>query len=168
MPTLIHLADERDSKKIFKAGITIGKGRNGIYCMPVLQNFYVSHQWLRELKRCGTKTFVAVYFKIPSDEMVYAGKYWKQHKHLTLGIAIKKIMIMEDPLGYELIITRKIEAKEINKIKSLPQTTGWRYKLGSHASKPCPCDFCQKGKIKGRKMKNRMDNEDRNTEADIL
>ena len=73
MPTLIHLADERDSKKIFKAGITIGKGRNGIYCMPVLQNFYVSHQWLRELKRCGTKTFVAVYIKVLFDEMMYTG-----------------------------------------------------------------------------------------------
>lgn len=164
MPTLIHLADERDSKKIFKAGITIGKGRNGVYCMPVLQNFYVSYQWLRELKRCGTKAFVAVYFKIPSDEMVYAGKYWKQHKHVALGIAIKKIMIMDDPLGFELIIARKIKAKEITKIKPMPQKTGWRYKPGSHGSKPCPCDFCQKGKIKGSKTKHKMEMEDKNIE----
>jgi hypothetical protein len=34
-------------------------------------------------------------------------------------------MALEDPPGYELIIGRKIEAKEITGIKHLPQNMGW-------------------------------------------
>ena len=160
MPTLVHRADQKDSKKIFNGGIAIGKGRQGIYCMPVLQNFYVSHQWLRELKRRGIKTFVGVYFKIGSSEIVFAGEYGKPHIKLTLGDAIKKIMSIQDPLGYELIITRKIEPKEITKIKNLPQTIGWRYKPGSHGNSPCTCGFCQRGNIKGRKTISRLNAEE--------
>lgn len=40
--------------------------------------------------------------------MVFAGKYGEKHRHIKLGEAIKEIMELEDPLGYELIIDRKI------------------------------------------------------------
>lgn len=60
MPILVHLADERVVTSIRKNGIKIGKDQQGIFCMPVLQNFYVSHQWLRELKRGGARTFIGV------------------------------------------------------------------------------------------------------------
>jgi hypothetical protein len=73
MPTLVHLADERASNKILIGGVKAGKNGKGIYCMPVLQNFFITHQWLRELKRSGAKTFIGVYFKLDSSEMVYAG-----------------------------------------------------------------------------------------------
>ena len=51
MPLLVHIASEKDIGSIRRAGIRIGQGRNGLYAMPVLRNFMVSHQWLRELKR---------------------------------------------------------------------------------------------------------------------
>ena len=124
--------------------------------MPVLENFFITHQWLRELKRSGAKTFIGVYFKLDSSEMVYAGKYGEQHKHLPLGEAIREIMGLEDPLGYELIIDRKIEPKEIVKIKNLPQKVGWRYYPGSNNKRPCACEYCMKGTIKGRKTKERL------------
>jgi hypothetical protein len=107
--------------------LKVGNTAAVVYCMPVLPNFYVTHQWLRELKRSGAKTFVGVYFKLSSHEIVYAGKYGQRHKCITLGQAIKEISELEDPLGFELIIDRKIEPKEILKIKHLPQTVGWRY-----------------------------------------
>src|ERR1044072_6423694 len=135
MPVLVHLADEKESVRIKKNGIKIGKYRQGVFCMPVLQNFYVSHQWLRELKRRGVKTFVGIYFKMDSKQKVYAGKYNKEHPHITVGEAIKEIRGLDDPLGYELIIDRKITAKEIQKIKSLPQKIGWRYIPGSNNKK---------------------------------
>lgn len=163
MPTLVHLADEKDAKKILNGGVKTGRYKQGVYCMPVLQNFYVTHQWLRELKRNGAKTFVGIYFKIPSSEMVFAGKYGKPHKHIPLGQAIKEIMEMDDPLGYELIIDRKIEAKEITKIKHLPQTLGWRYMPGSKVKKPCNCEYCLRGTIKGKRTKNRLDGENENS-----
>lgn len=127
--------------------------------MPVLQNFYVNHQWLRELKRNGAKTYVGIYFRIASGELVYAGRYNQPHRHITLGEAIKEIMELEDPLGYELIIDKKIEPKEITSIKHLPQNIGWRYKPGSKGTKPCPCGFCLKGTIKGKRTQKRLDEE---------
>lgn len=156
MPILVHLADEKNHKKILNGGIRIGKTQTGIYCMPVLQNFYVTHQWLRELKSAGAKTYIGVYFRIPSSHLVYAGKYGAAHKHISLGEAIKEIMSLEDPLGYELIIDRKIEPSEITKVKHLPQTIGWRYMPGSHSRKPCGCEFCNKGRIKGNRLRKKI------------
>jgi len=159
MPTLIHLADERRSKMILKNGLKLGKYNGGIYCMPVLPDFYVTHQWLRELKSSGIKTLIGVYFKIDSDELVYAGKYGQKHKHISLGKAIAEIMALKDPLGYELIIDRKIEAKEITKIKSLPQTIGWRYMPDSHNRKPCVCEYCIRGTIKADRLRKKNNTE---------
>ena len=159
MPILVHLADEREATSIRKNGIKIGKHRQGIFCMPVLQNFYVSHQWLRELKRSGARTYVGVYFKLDSKELVYAGNYNEEHRQISLGEAIKEIMDLEDPLGYELIVDRKIEAKEIEKIKFLPQKLGWRYFPSSHNKKPtCACPFCiTAGTIKSRRLREKIE-----------
>lgn len=160
MPTLVHLADEKNSAKIIRNGLKTGRYGTGIYCMPVLPNFYVSHQWLRELKRNGAKSYIGVYFKLASAEMVYAGRYGKKHRYISLGEAIREIMSLEDPLGYELIVERKILPAEIHKIKRLPQTLGWRYFPGSHNKKPCNCEYCLRGNINGRKTKERLDQED--------
>lgn len=100
MPIFVHLADKNDSNKILNGGIKIGKNRKGIYCMPVTQNFLVSHQWLRELKRTGVKNIVGVYFRLNSAEKVWAAPYNKVHKEITIGTAIKHLMQLADPLGY--------------------------------------------------------------------
>lgn len=127
--------------------------------MPVLQNFYVSHQWLRELKRSGARTYVGVYFKLDSKTLVYAGKYNQEHNHIPLGEAIKEIMSLDDPLGYELIVDRKIEAKEIEKIKLLPQKVGWRYYPSSHNKRPaCACPVCiSPGSVKGKRLREKIE-----------
>jgi len=159
MPILVHLADERETASIRKNGIKPGKHRQGIFCMPVLQNFYVSHQWLRELKRSGARTYIGVYFKFDSQAQVYAGKYNQQHRQMELGEAIKEILTIEDPLGYELIVDRKIEAKEIEKIRHLPQKAGWRYFSGSNNKKPtCTCPVCiSAGSIKGKILRDKIE-----------
>lgn len=162
MATLVHLTDEKNTSSILRNGINTGKYGFGVYCKPVLPNFYVSHQWLRELKRNGARSYVGVYFKAPSSEMVYAGRYGKPHRFITLGEAIKDIMSLEDPLGYELIIDRKIAPEAISKIKHLPQTLGWRYFPDSHGKKPCNCEYCLRASIKGRRTKNRLDKLDDN------
>lgn len=153
MPILVHLADEKDAAKIKRNGVKIGKHQRGIFCMPVLQNFYLSHQWLRELKRRGVKTFVGVYFKIDRNIKVFAGKYNTDHRYIALGEAIREIQTMDDPLGYEIIIDRKIEAKEIKKIKNLPQNVGWRYKPEANGTRPCSCDYCIKSAIKANSIR---------------
>jgi hypothetical protein len=159
MPILVHLADEREKASIKRNGIKIGKGRKGIFCMPVLSNFYISHQWLRELKRNGARTFIGIYFKLDTKVLVYAGKYNEPHRQMELGVAIKEIMTLEDPLGYELIVDRKIEPKEIDKIRLLPPKIGWRYFPHSHLRRPtCACPVCiQRGSIKGRKLREKLE-----------
>ena len=157
MPTLVHLADEREVSNIKRNGIKIGKDRQGIFCMPVMQSFYLSHQWLRELKRRGVKTFVGVYFKVDNKTKVFAGRYNLGHEYIELGKAIKEIQSLKDPLGYEIIIDRKIEAKEIDKIRNLPQNVGWRYMPNSNGQKPCSCDYCIRRTIKASRIREKYE-----------
>lgn len=111
--------------------------------MPVTQDFYISHQWLRELKRRGIRTLVGVYFKLNSSELVWYAKYNEAHKKVELGNALSEFLKTDDKMGFEFILDRKVEAKEIGKIKQLPQNIGWRYKPDSHASGlSCACPMC--------------------------
>ena len=59
MPQFIHLADERQLKRLEKSGIRMtnwGRKIRCVYATPVLRDFQVSHQWLRELKNKGIRT----------------------------------------------------------------------------------------------------------------
>jgi hypothetical protein len=53
VPLLVHITNEDETESVRRSGIKIGKYRDGVYAMPVSQNFIVSNQWLRELKRRG-------------------------------------------------------------------------------------------------------------------
>lgn len=159
MPTLIHIADEKDAKQILKNGIKIGKHSKGVFFMPLTQDFFGSHQWIRELKRGGVKTMVGVYFKLKSEESVWYGKYYEKHVKGPLGTGIGKFLDEKDRLGFEFLIERKIEASEIHKIKRIPQNVGWRYSPDSH-ERPlnCACPICISfGEINSRKKINKIE-----------
>ena len=159
MPTLVHIADKRDTNGIVNNGLKIGKHRSGIFFMPITQDFYISHQWLRELKRRGIRTFVGVYFKLKSNEIVWFGKYHEGHTRMELGKALAQFMKADDKLGFEFLIERKINAKEIDKIKHLPQTIGWRYMPDSHKrALTCACPMCiSPGEINSRKKREKIE-----------
>ncbi len=142
MPILVHIADEKNSASFVKSGIRPGKYSKVVYFMPVLQNHFISHQWMRELRRSGVRVLVGVYFRLPSSETVWAGKYYETHKRLALGEAIRKLSLLSDPLGYEFFTERKITASEVFKIRNLPQKIGWRYKPHAHGTRPCGCPVC--------------------------
>lgn len=152
MPTLVHITDEKNIARIERSGISPGK-RGGIYFMPVVQDHFISHQWLRELRRRGVRVLVGVYFRLPSEETVWAGRYNEPHRQVPLGEAIGTLLSLPDPLGFEMFIERKIEAGEIAKIRHLPQKIGWRYKPRVHGSRPCPCCVCQRGVYGGKKIR---------------
>jgi hypothetical protein len=159
MPTLVHIADERDTKRIVNNGLKIGKHRRGIFFMPVTQDYYISHQWLRELKRRGIRTFVGVYFKLKSNEIVWFGKYHEGHTRMELGKALAQFMKADDKLGFEFLIERKIDVTEIDKIKHLHQTVGWRYTPDSHKrALTCACPMCiSPGEINSRKKREKIE-----------
>ena len=160
MPLLVHIASEKDIGSIRRVGIRIGKGRDGVYAMPVLRNFVVSHQWLRELKRGGARTLCAVHFRIPDGESVLMGHYSADQVRLTAAQAAAAIMHADDPLGMQIIVPRAIAPKEIHAIRSVPQVVGWRYFPGAHARKPCGCPYCQsRGGIKTRKLREQYEAE---------
>jgi hypothetical protein len=156
MPTLVHITDEKNSARIERSGIAPRK-RGVIYFMPVVQDHFISHQWLRELKRRGARVLVGVYFRLPSEETVWIGRYNEPHRQVPLGEAIRTLLSLPDPLGFEMFVERKIEAGEIVKVRHLPQKIGWRYKPRVHGTKPCACGVCQRGRFGGRKIREEYD-----------
>ncbi len=158
MPILVHIADEKNAARIKRSGIAPSKVFKVVFFMPVVQSHFVSHQWLRELKRGGTNVMVGVYFRLSSDEMVWAGRYNEKHLQLSLGQAIKNLTARADPLGFEIFIERKILPDEITRIRHLPQNIGWRHQPDAHGKPPCPCPRCLfKGSFGAQKIREKYD-----------
>lgn len=153
MAVLVHITSIENEAAIKRAGIKPGY-RNVVFFMPHMKDCFISHQWARELKRFGIKNFAAVDFKIPDDEEIWFGKYHLQHEKMELNKAISLFLNTEDKLGYEFFIDRKIEPREIIKIRKIPKPMGWRYQPHAHGKKPCPCPRClQAGGYKTKKLK---------------
>lgn len=180
MPILDHLTSHKNISRVTRSGILGQKAyiyceleqqkyqliTKAIYCLPVLQNYYLTHQWLRELKRGGQNNFVGIYFRLNSEELVWVGRYNQPHIQVTVDRAIALIMSQSDTQGCEIVVPRSIHSKERHKIKYLPQITGWRYYPALHTNKPtCACPVCiPKGSIKSRRLRERLEISDRSLE----
>jgi hypothetical protein len=92
MPLLVHLTPEKNVAAIRRSGIKPGKSFGAIFAMPVLQNFIVTNQWLRELRRSGQGSYWGVYFRIPDDEIVWFGHYNRGHVEISAAAAVGVIM----------------------------------------------------------------------------
>jgi hypothetical protein len=165
--TFVHIADERDARSIERNGLKLPKAsyklrendvfKFGVFALPVIENFVVSHQWLRELKRARFNTAVGVYFKIPDTETVWAGRYNQEKKRITAAEAVAQLRRSEG-MGFEVIIPRSIKVSEIKYLRTLPQTIGWRYFPEAKGKPPfCGCRYCQRGNIKSRRIRENYD-----------
>ena len=128
--------------------------------MPSLPDHFASHQWLRELKRRGQRTVVAVDFRLPSDEPVWVGRYRRpQHREMPLGRAIGMLMREVDARGFEVVVPRPIRPDEILRVRTPSQVLGWRYPPTPTDAEPtCACRVClPKGTIKSRRLRQRLD-----------
>lgn len=99
MPVFVHLTPHSAVPAIRRGGIAPGKRRGlsrGVYAMPVTPSFQISHQWLRELRRGGGGTIVAVYFRIPDDEPVEIGHYNQGHLPMTAAEAVAVMLGVEN------------------------------------------------------------------------
>lgn len=153
MARFTHLARERDQKRILRSGIKPPRRSPGVFAMPVLPDFYASHQWLRELRGLRNATLVAIDFVIADDEPVLVGHYSKDHVPTTAARAIGTIMHAEDPRGFEVVLPRKVERSEIRRIRQVPQVVGWRYWPDAHGTRPCTCDYCQRGTFNAARIR---------------
>jgi len=157
MPQFIHLTDERLLARLKKSGIRMtnwGRNIRGVYATPVMKDFQVSHQWLRELKNRGIRTIGALQFKIPDEEGVLVGRYNEKPLAVTAAQAVKVFMDHSTGLGLQILVLRRIEPKEITRSYVPRQIIGWRYHPDAHGKPPfCGCDYCQRGLIKNRKIR---------------
>src|SRR5882724_671055 len=158
----VHLADEKDASSIARAGIRLPRTRQGwtrgVYAMPITRNYYVSHQWLRELKRRGQRTVVAIHFRIPDDQTVLLGHYNVDHITVTAAQASGIVMAANNAEGYQVIVPRAISHEEVHAIRSVRQVVGWRYYPASHGKAPCGCPVCQPpGAIRSRKLREKFE-----------
>ena len=153
----VHLTSEKNASSIERGGIRCRRspypaGRV-VFAMPVTKSYFLSHQWLRELKRSGQRTFVAVYFRIPDDEHVLLGHYGAEHIAMTAGQAVGHASAADSVEGYEVLIARKVERGEIHAIRSVSQVLGWRYYPGAHGKRPCGCSYCQRGQVGAKRLR---------------
>lgn len=158
---MFHLTSEKNGKRIERVGIRCRRSPSPdgrvVFAMPVTRNYYISHQWLRELKRGGQRTLIAVHFRIPDEQAVMVGHYGKQHALVTAAQAAAMVASAQNSEGYEVLIPRRIDASEIHAIREVKQVTGWRYFPGAHGTRPWGCPYCQRGQVGAKKLRARYE-----------
>ncbi|HET6573799.1 MAG TPA: hypothetical protein VFG68_09375 [Fimbriiglobus sp.] len=161
MAMFVHLAPESRVPLIRRNGISrlrraFGCRPGGIFAVPVTRNYYLSHQWLRELRRRGGGPIAALYFRIGDDERVWVGHYNRHHREMAAAEAVAAFLAADSREGWEVIIPRRIESGEIHRVHRLRQVVGWRYFPGSNGRRPCPCRFCTLGDYGARRLRERL------------
>ncbi len=64
-------------------------------------------------------------------------------------------------MGWEVIISRRIAAEEIHRVRSVPQVVGWRYDPGARGKPPyCTCKYCTRGEYGTRRLRERLGAQD--------
>ncbi len=160
MPTFVHITSKDAARKMLTGGLRMPKVSRrpirGIFAMPVTPNFQTTHQWMRELRQWRSGELVGIYFRIPDLEIVWVGHYNEVHRQMTAAQASALVMRQTSMTGVEVIIPRKISAKEIKSVRKLPQWVGWRHYPEAHGKPPWTCDCCQRGMYGSRKIRERF------------
>jgi hypothetical protein len=100
---------------------------------------------------------VAVQFRIDDEEQVSVGHYRQGHFEVRASEAARLIMTATDPRGYEVLIPRRIEPREITRVRRVRQVVGWRFWPDAHGTTPCPWPCClQKGEYGAAKIRRRL------------
>jgi hypothetical protein len=162
MAMFVHLTTESHIPRIRRSGIArlrkaAGTSPEGVYAVPVTRSFYASHQWLRELKRRNQGPIAGIYFRVPDEQMVWIGHYGQAHRLVTAAEATALFTRTDDPLGWEVVVPRRIEASEVHKTRRLPQVIGWRFFPKAKGKPPfCTCKFCVRGDYGSAKLRKRI------------
>jgi hypothetical protein len=162
MAMFLHLTDEKYRNGILRNGIKPSRIHNdelsrGVFCMPVIPDFYATHQWLRELKRFHAgHIMISVLFRLPDTDPVFCGKYTEPFAKTTASKAHAAFLALDDPLGFQVIVSRKILPAELCGIRRAPQVVGWRYYPQAHEKPRCLCPACLgRGEYNSRNLKHR-------------
>lgn len=151
----VHLTPEKNVRRIRRAGIKVQGA--GVFCVPVLPSYVLSHQWLRELRRRGQRLIVAVHFRVPDEQRVFVGHYSNAGTEMTAAEAVSVARDADDARGYQVVVPRSIAAAELHRIRQVRQVTGWRYRPDAHGRRPCACPACLgRGEYKAADLRRRF------------
>lgn len=157
MPLLVHLTSDHAARAVRRSGIRTSWHRHvdarGVFCMPVLPSYVLTHQWGRELRKRGYRTTMAVRFRVPDDEAVWGGHFNRKPERMTAAEAVALVGAHPDPRGFELFVPRSVAAGEIHDLRHVNRLTGWRYYPDAHGHRPCPCPWCVRGEYGARKIR---------------
>ncbi|WP_228833288.1 HEAT repeat domain-containing protein [Nocardia brasiliensis] len=155
MAMFVHLTPEKNVRRIRRAGIKVQGA--GVFCVPVLPSYVLSHQWLRELRRRGQRQIVAVHFRMPDEERVFVGHYSDTGTEMTAAEAVSVVRDAGDARGYQVVVPRSIAAAELHRIRQVRQVSGWRYRPDAHGRRPCACPACLgRGEYKAADLRRRF------------
>lgn len=151
MPTLVHLAPEPLRRRIERSGLR-GRGwsmpvggervwlEEAVFAMPVSADFWTTHQWLRELRRRSRNRLVGVYFRLPSETVVYVGRFGQEHRAVPLRVAVAAVR--ESPAGAEIVIPGCVGVSAIRDVRALRQDVGWVETPEARSHYDCMCRMC--------------------------
>lgn len=143
---LVHLTPAKHAERVRRAGLAARSaglaGGRGVYLMPVLSSFTLTHQWAREVRRWHPGPVMAVDVRVGDDELVWVGHYGEHPVAVTAAEAVGRIRSQRDPRGFEVFLPRAVGVGEIRRVRRIPQQVGWRYAPGSHGRRPCACPGC--------------------------
>ena len=161
---LVHIAPAKLAPKIRRSGLRPGEGLFGgyksdaVYAFPVLRSYTLTHQWTREIMKWRRQPLVGVYFRIPDNEAVEFGHFNQPLVTLPAASAAGEVRRAPDPRGFEIILRRAVEPKQIARIAPVRGVTGWRHMPDAHLRKPCGCPACVwRGEPGGRKLRERYE-----------
>lgn len=132
---LLHLAPASRERAIERGGLrgaraTLRAESGGpielpraVFAMPVLPDWWTSHQWLREMRRWHDERMIGVHFRVPDREPVHAGRYGQPHRLLPASEAVR--WVIDNPAGAQLVVPRSVPQKEVLRIRPLSQLVGW-------------------------------------------
>lgn len=112
----------------------------GVFAMPVVPDFAVTYQWLRELRRWRRERLVGVYFTLPSDQMVLVGRFGREKRRGPIGEVLPELLTQ--PAGAEILIPRAVLRTEVTKIRAVRQDVGWVENPDTPHKFDCVCIVC--------------------------
>ncbi|MFH8615539.1 HEAT repeat domain-containing protein [Streptomyces sp. NPDC017979] len=166
MAMFVHMTSAANASRIRRSGIRAVShgqgGARGVYCFPVLPSYALTHQWLRELARFGSRGgLVAVHVRLDDTEDVLVGRYADRVRDAQATVpaaqAVRRIATLDDPRGWEVFVPRAIRPREVHRVRAVPQVAGWRYVPGAHGARPCTCVGCRvRGGYGARRLRERL------------
>lgn len=132
----------KQERAILRAGIRARRHAPGVYAMPVVANYLVTHQWTRELLKWRRQPMVAVYFRLDDGTPVLVGRYGRPHVAVTAAQAAAMVGEAEDAMGWECILADDVPAHAITRTAPVRGVVGWRHFPKAHGVRPCGCPAC--------------------------